>query len=80
MARNRFDNAIAITEGACNPSGIALSLAAACKECLDQGVSQRTDPAVRLIAYQLAYILNVREFDDSLSAFGEALNACRAHS
>jgi hypothetical protein len=61
--RNRFDNALMIQEGACNPSGIAHSLVNACHECIAAGVSQRTDPAVRLIVHQLAYLCNVGEID-----------------
>lgn len=44
----RFHDAIFIQQGACNPAGIALSLHNACKECIAEGTSQRTDPAVRL--------------------------------
>lgn len=59
----RFANALAIQEGACNPSGIALALHEACKECLAEGVQQRTDPAVRLITHQLAHLMNIAEID-----------------
>ena len=73
----RFRDALAIQAGAVNPSGIARSLAAACKECLDNGVDQRTDPAVRLIVHQLAFICNVRELDESMTAYGVASDICR---
>ncbi|HEV2225028.1 MAG TPA: hypothetical protein VGR84_18700 [Candidatus Acidoferrales bacterium] len=52
----RHKDALMISDGACNPSGIAHSLVAACKECIDSGTSQDSDPAVRLIVYQLAFL------------------------
>lgn len=38
------------------------------------------DPAVRLIAHQLAWVLNLREFDRDLDAYGCALDTCREKS
>jgi hypothetical protein len=59
----RFKNALGITDpGACNPSGIAHALVEAFAELQHEGGdtnSKRTDPAVRLMVYQLAYLCNV---------------------
>ena len=78
----RHDDALFIQHGACNPSGIAHALMSACKECLDEGVSQREDPAVRLIVHQLAYLCDTAEFDAMIGVQGDpyatAMNACRA--
>lgn len=72
----RFENALFIQRGACNPSGVALALAEACKECLDEGVSQRHDPAVRLIGHQLAFLLGTRDIDDSPTLYSDLFAAC----
>lgn len=84
MKRHR--DAIAIQAGACNPSGIALSIVEACKEIRDTpavrytGTKQITeDPAVRLMVHQLAYICNVAGLDD-LTGYGQAVNECRLRS
>lgn len=73
---NRFSDALFIQQGACNPSGIALTLHNACKECLAENVSQRDDPAVRLIAHQLAYLLNLSEIDANLTLYSDLLHQC----
>ena len=48
-----------VDPGACNPSGVALALHRACRQAIAEGVSQRDDPAIRLIGLQLAWLLNV---------------------
>ena len=48
-----------VDPGACNPSGVALALHNACRQAIAEGVSQRDDPAIRLIGLQLAYLLRV---------------------
>jgi hypothetical protein len=60
----RFRDALAILDpGACNPSGIALSIAAACREIREHGnIGTKKichDPAIRLMVYQLASICGV---------------------
>ena len=77
MACNRFENALLINAGACNPSGIAHSLVAACKECLDEGVSQREDPAVRLIVLQLAFLTDTGRILNS-AEYNALVDACKA--
>jgi hypothetical protein len=80
----RFRDALAIQEGACNPSGIAHSIAEACREIREtpgfSGTAQITsDPAIRLMIHQLAFICGVHELE-SLDAYGKAVNACRQWS
>jgi hypothetical protein len=63
---SRFRNALAIVNpGACNPSGIAHSIVEACREMREHenaGANAiRQDPAVRLMTYQLAYLLGISE-------------------
>ena len=54
-----------VDPGACNPSGVALALHQACRQAIAEGVSQRDDPAIRLIGLQLAFLLNVDRILDS---------------
>ena len=61
---SRFRDALAIVNpGACNPSGIALSIAEACREIREHETSATAalcqDPAIRLMVYQLASICGV---------------------
>lgn len=76
MARNRFDNALLIQQGACNPAGIARSLVEACDECLRENVSQREDAAVRLIVHQLAHLMNVSQIDSTLTEYSRLTQLC----
>ncbi len=83
MSRSRFSAALLIQEGACNPSGITHALLSAIQELHAENADTPTicnDPAVRLIAHQLAWILNLREFDRDLDDYGRALDACREKS
>ena len=77
MLPRRFRNAYMIQQGACNPAGIARSLVEACDECLAEGVSQRADPAVRLITHQLAYLMDTRALDTETSTYTELYDLCR---
>jgi hypothetical protein len=76
----RYRDALAIQEGACNPSGIAHSIIDACREIYDaKGGTDtiRSDPAVRLMVHQLAFLCGVAEIDDSLMLYGELVKACK---
>lgn len=58
---SRFRDALAIINpGACNPSGVALSIADACREIREhENVDTKRigqDPAIRLMVYQLAHL------------------------
>ena len=61
---SRFRDALVIINpGACNPSGVALSIADACREIRDhEKVDTKSvcqDPAIRLMVYQLAHLFGV---------------------
>ena len=75
---DRHADALAIVGGgACNPSGIALTLVHACRQVRADGGDVRTDPAVRLIATQLAFLLNANSDVDD---YGALMAACRARA
>jgi hypothetical protein len=61
---SRFRDALVIINpGACNPSGVALSIADACCEMHEHENVDinhvRQDPAIRLMVYQLAHLFGV---------------------
>ena len=61
---SRFRDALVIINpGACNPSGVALAIADACREMREnQNLDTRSicrDPAIRLMVYQLAHLFGV---------------------
>ena len=77
---NRHHEALQIVDpGACNPSGIAIALSRACRQVIDEGGTQRTDPAVRLIGLQLASVLEVGGIIDP-TEYARLTAACRARS
>ena len=74
---NRHRDAVLIVDpGACNPSGIALSLYNACRQVIAEGSDQRTDPAVRLIVTQLSFLTNSHA-DLDTEEYGALLDACK---
>lgn len=73
----RFQDALLIQQGACNPSGVTHALLNACKECIEEGTSQRTDPAVRLIVHQLAHLCNIDQINDSLLEYAYLTDYCK---
>ncbi len=77
----RFRDAKAIQGGACNPHAIARSLVSALDECRAANMDTPAtcaDPAVRLIAHQLGFLLNVDELNRECRAYTEATDACEA--
>jgi hypothetical protein len=61
---SRFRDALVIINpGACNPSGVALSIADPCREMrYHEKVDTKSlcqDPAIRLMVYQLAHLFGV---------------------
>ena len=61
---SRFRDALVIVSpGACNPSGVALSIADACGEMREHEHADTKlvcrDPAIRLMVYQLAHLFGV---------------------
>ena len=72
---NRFRDALVIVDpGASNPSGIAHAIIAACVEVRDEGGSTQTDPAVRLMVTQLAWVCHANWDTDE---YGQLLAECR---
>jgi len=65
-----------IIQMASNPAGVALALHAACKECIAEGVPQQSDPAVRLIAHQLAYLLDTLSIQNNPTLYAELIRQC----
>ena len=68
-----------VDPGACNPSGVALALHQACRQAIAEGVSQRDDPAIRLIGLQLAYLLSVDRVLDS-DEYARLVEHCTARA
>ena len=68
-----------VDPGACNPSGVALALHNACRQAIAEGVSQRDDPAIRLIGLQLAYLLSVDRILDG-EEYCRLVEDCRARA
>jgi hypothetical protein len=60
---SRFRDALVIINGACNPSGVALSIADACREMREHENADTKsicqDLAIRLMVYQLAHLIGV---------------------
>ena len=61
---SRFRDALVIVSpGACNPSGVALSIVDGCREMREHDHADtnhvRQDPAIRLMVYQLAHLFGV---------------------
>lgn len=74
----RFSNAIAISDGACNPRAIINSMAAAIVEM--QGMDTPTtcaDPALKLMVHQLAFLLRIPT-SEGLDDWVTWRNACEA--
>jgi hypothetical protein len=80
VAVNRFEDALAIQEGACNPSGIARTLLRAINACHRENVSTSEDPAVRLIVRQLAHICGVHEINHTPDTYGRLCDECQVKS
>ena len=77
---NRFRDAILIVDpGACNPSGVALAIHNACRSVIAENGNQRTDPAIRLMVTQLAFLVNGNS-DLDYNEYSQLLDACREGS
>ena len=73
---NRFREALQIVDpGASNPSGIAHAIVAACAEVRREGGSTATDPAIRLMVTQLAWVC--RADSCHINDYGQLLTECR---
>ena len=77
---DRHRDALLIAEtGACNPSGIVVTLGHSCRQVIREGGAQRTDPAVRLIGLQLAFLLDVGGVIDT-EEYARLTAACRTRA
>ena len=77
VGHDRHRDALTIVDpGACNPSGIALSLFNACRQVVAEGGNQRTDPSVRLIVTQLSFLTNSHA-DLDTAEYGALIEACK---
>ena len=80
VGHDRHRDALTIVDpGACNPSGIALSLFNACRQVVSEGGNQRTDPAVRLIVTQLSFLTNSHA-DLDTAEYGRLIEACERNT
>ena len=80
MAKRHRD-ALSIQMGACNPSGIAISIVDACREIRAEpghtGTAQITnDPAIRLMVHQLAYICKANDDQMAGSVYAGLVTQC----
>jgi hypothetical protein len=79
---SRFRDALVIINpGASNPSGVALSIADACREIREhENVDTKRmcqDPAIRLMVYQLAYLVGVAGAQYDVVHYVTDEQACR---
>ena len=76
---SRFDAALTISDGACNPVGIASAIFDYGSKILHSKGTQavREDPAIRLMVHQLAYLCGVDELNDDLFAYGKIRDICK---
>lgn len=73
----RWAAAKQIDEGAVNPVAVSHALWQATKEARMETFNVANDPAVRLIAHQLAHILNLRDFETSLLSYKQVAEEVR---
>lgn len=72
----RWWNAKAIIDGACNPRAICHSIIEGCNEVLNvENGDPKKDAAIRLMAYQLSYVLGVSNGVDDYGTKGENFTA-----
>ena len=76
---NRFEEAIFIDNGAGNLTAIVGALHKICKEVMEEKKSTQAvweDPAVRLIAHQIAHLTNVHYLRDHFLAYSQLVEQC----
>ena len=75
---DRHREALLIVDpGACNPSGVALSLFNACRQTIEEGGNPSADPAVRLMVSQLSFLVNSHANLDPAD-YRALIEACKA--
>ena len=70
---------VIIDPGASNPAGVAFAIHNACRQAIAEGADQRTDPAIRLMATQLAFLTDAK-VDLDLSEYQHLMEVCRARA
>ena len=75
----RHIQALEIQQGACNPSAIALAIVEACREVRSEAGTVTRDPAIQLMAHQLAFVVGVST-DWRLAEYSAAARACEART
>jgi hypothetical protein len=80
----RHTDALAISAGACNPSGIAYSIIDACQETRSETdyksrgtIAITSDPAVRLMVYQLVFLCGADSRLDAVGVYDDLLQECQ---
>lgn len=73
----RYSDALDISDGACNCSGIARTLVGAIDEARRYGPPGE-DHAVKLIVSQLAYLTGIWDGISEFPAYGPSWDQCRA--
>lgn len=76
VAPNRFEDALMIQLGVSNPSGVTRTLLRAINACHRESVSASEDPAVRLIAHQLAHFCGVEEINHAPDVYARLTEEC----
>jgi hypothetical protein len=83
----RHADALAISAGACNPSGIASSVVDACQEIRGEPdyksrgtIAITSDPAVRLMVYQLAFLCGADSRMDVVGVYDTLVKACQGQA
>ena len=72
------DALVIINPGACSPASDALPIHA-CRQAIAEGADQRTDPAIHLMATQLAFLTDAKA-DLDLSEYQHLMEVCRARA
>ena len=77
---DRHREALVIVDpGASNPAGIALAIHNGCRQAIAEGADQRTDPAIRLMVTQLAFLTDANS-DLDLAEYQRLMEACRTRA
>ena len=70
---------VIVDPGACNPAGVALAIHNACRQAIAEGADQRTDPAIRLMITQLAFLTDANS-DLDLAEYQRLMEVCRGRA
>ena len=77
---DRHREALVIVDpGACNPAGVALAIHDACRQAVAEGADRRTDPAIRLMVTQLAFLTDANS-DLDLAEYQRLMEVCRTRA